>query len=69
MKNTNYNVLKLLHIELDNLWRIERYYLKDSKLAKCKCPKLLAMMRRDYKKHIQALKKELGLHWKMSKLD
>ncbi|MBI4138806.1 hypothetical protein HY479_01510 [Candidatus Uhrbacteria bacterium] len=68
MKNTNYNVLKLLHNQLDDLWRIEKHYLKDAKKSKCGCPGILKTMRADLKKNVEMLKKELGTHHKMDKL-
>lgn len=68
MKNINYNVLKLLHNQLDDLWRIERHYLKDANGCKCGCFKLLKGMQSQLKKNIEALKKELGMHHKMNKL-
>jgi len=68
MKNINYNVLKLLHNQLDDLWRIERHYLKDAKGTRCSCSKLLQSMQKDMKRNIEALKKELVKHHKMNKL-
>jgi len=68
MKNVNYNVLKLLHNQLDDLWRIERHYLKDAKGARCNCPKLLKTMQKEMKRNIEMLKKELVAHHKKNKL-
>lgn len=68
MKNINYNVLKLLHNQLDDLWRIEKHYLKDAKGAKCGCLKILSSLRSDFKKNIEALKKELAKHHKKNRL-
>lgn len=68
MKNTNYNVLKLLHSELDNLWRIEKHYAADAKNAPCKCKDVLKILQTDMKKHIEALKKELEQHYKTDNL-
>lgn len=68
MKNINYNVLKLLHNQLDDLWRIERHYLKDVKGCKCGCSRILRGMQAQLKKNVEALKKELGTHHKMNKL-
>jgi hypothetical protein len=64
MKNANYNVLKLLHLTLDNLWRIEKHYLKDARGAKCDCGRMLKTMHGDLKRHAEALKKELARHHK-----
>ncbi len=68
MKNTNYNVLKLLHAALDNAWRLEKHYLKDAEGAKCGCPKLLKSMHADLLKHAAALKAELAKHQEMDQL-
>lgn len=68
MKNVNYNVLKVLHTELDNLWRIEKHYLKDAKKCRCGCSKLLKEIQKDAKRHIDMLRKELGAHHKADKL-
>jgi len=68
MKNVNYNVLKVLHTELDNLWRIEKHYLKDAKKSRCDCPKILKVIQKDAKRHIDMLRRELGAHHKSDKL-
>ncbi len=68
MKNVNYNVLKLLHNQLDDLWRIERHYLKDAKGCRCSCAKLLKGMQRQLKGNVEALKKELAAHQRVNKL-
>lgn len=68
MKNVNYNVLKLLHNQLDDLWRIERHYQKDAKGCRCGCAQLLKSMRSQLKKNVESLKKELAAHHKMNKL-
>lgn len=68
MKNVNYNVLKLLHNQLDDLWRIEKHYLKDAQGSRCQCAKLLKSMQAGLKKNIAALRKELGAHHKKDKL-
>ena len=68
MKNANYNVLKLLHNQLDDLWRIEKHYLKDAENLDCGCPKILEEMRSDMKKNIDKLKAELDKHLKADKL-
>ncbi len=68
MKNTNYNVLKLLHGTLDNLWRIEKHYLKDAKGGTCNCGKLLKQMQKDLTKQADALRAELSAHMKADRL-
>lgn len=68
MKNVNYNIIKLLHNQLDDLWRIEKHYAKDAKGTKCSCGKLLKEMQTQMKKNIDDLKAELAEHQKMNKL-
>ncbi|HDQ22604.1 MAG TPA: hypothetical protein ENN28_01370 [Candidatus Uhrbacteria bacterium] len=69
MKNENYNLIKMLHNTLDDLWRLEKYYIRDAKKAKCKsCQKILENMRKDIKKHVNSLTAELGSHIKAKKL-
>ncbi|MDH4330244.1 MAG: hypothetical protein OEV93_01710 [Candidatus Moranbacteria bacterium] len=62
MKNYNYNLIKLLHISLDNAWRIEQHYLKDAADLDCDCSKILEEMKSDAEKHIEALSKEIKKH-------
>jgi hypothetical protein len=62
MKNTNYNLLKLLHLALDNVWRIEKHYLKDAKGKCSRCLDLLEKIKTDTQKHIELLKEELSKH-------
>jgi len=62
MKNTNYNVLKLLHNQLDDLWRIERFYLKDAENLDCACAKIFEEMRGQMQENIEKLKAELDRH-------
>ena len=69
MKNTNYNVLKLLHETLDNLWRIEKHYLNDAKSCSCECGKLMKTMQKDLAKHADMLKKELASHQESDQLE
>ncbi|MBN1325409.1 hypothetical protein JW977_00295 [Candidatus Falkowbacteria bacterium] len=65
MKNINYNLIKMLHTKLDDLWRIEKYYLRDAQKAKSKsCVKMFKVMQGDLKKHIEMLTKELERHIK-----
>lgn len=68
MKNTNYNVLKLLHGTLDDLWRIEKHYLKDAKGGKCGCVKLMKRMRQELAGQAEDLRSELSAHMKANKL-
>ena len=69
MKNENYNLLKMLHNTLDDLWRIEKYYSKDAQKSKCKnCQALYRTMQKDIQKHVAELTRELGSHYKSKKL-
>ncbi len=68
MKNYNYNLVKLLHCSLDDLWRLEKFYLKDAK-ACAGCSRALAALYRDMKRHVAALSKELATHSKAGTLN
>ena len=70
MRNFNYNLIKMLHGKLDDLWRIEKFYLRDAKASKSKsCEKMLEVMHQDIKKHIAMLQKEIGRHVGNKKFD
>lgn len=62
MKNFNYNLLKLLHGQLDNVWRIEKHYLQDANDLSCDCKKVLEEIKKDGEKHIAMLLEEIGKH-------
>lgn len=63
MKNENYNLIKMLHNSLDDLWRVEKFYHRDSKKSKCtSCAGIYEMMKKDIKKHIDLLQKEIASH-------
>lgn len=62
MKNYNYNLVKLLHICLDNVWRIEKHYAGDAKSRKCQCSKILAQIKKDSGNHIKMLLSEINKH-------
>ncbi|MFA5936020.1 MAG: hypothetical protein WC787_04175 [Patescibacteria group bacterium] len=64
MKNTSYEVLKILHNQMDDLGRIERYCLKDAKDSPCNCSNILKGMRVELKKNIDLLTEELDRHQK-----
>ncbi len=65
MKNINYNLIKMLHTKLDDLWRIENYYLRDAQKSKStSCVKMFKVMQKDLKKHIDLLTAEIGRHMK-----
>ncbi len=60
MKNVNYDLLKLLHSKLDNVWRLEKFYVRDAKQAKCLSAPILAAILKDEKKHVKILQQALG---------
>jgi hypothetical protein len=62
MKNYNYNLLKLLHSYLDNVWRIEKHYLHDAQDLPCDCKKILEEIKADGEKNISILRKEIEKH-------
>lgn len=70
MKNANYNLVKLLHLKMDDVWRLEKFYLEDAEKLGCdKCKELLEEIKKDCDKHVEMLKNELSRHVKEDKLD
>ncbi len=69
MKNINYDLLKLLHSTLDNVWRLENYYIRDAKAAKCHSVKALEQMLKNERKHAETLKKEISMRMNARKFD
>ena len=61
MKNINYDLLKLLHSKLDNVWRLEKYYVDDAKEAKCHSTSALEKILEDEKKHVEMLREEIKM--------
>lgn len=59
MKNINYDLVKLLHMKLDSVWRLEKYYINDANVAKCHSLPALEQMLEDDKKHVKALQEEI----------
>ena len=59
MKNINYDLIKLLHIKLDIVWRLEKFYLKDANEAKCHSVPALEKMLEDERKHVKMLQEEI----------
>ena len=59
MKNINYDLVKLLHMKLDSVWRLEKFYVRDAEEAKCHSTPGLKQMLEDDKKHIKMLQEEL----------
>ncbi len=61
MKNVNYNLIKMLHITLDDVWRLEKYYVDDAKKAKCHSKTVLDKMLKQRRKDANALIKEIKM--------
>lgn len=59
MNNVNYDLLKLLHSKLDNVWRLEKFYVGDAKKAKCQSVPVLDDILKDEKKHVKMLHEAL----------
>ncbi len=63
MTNANYNLIKFLYNTLDDLWRLEKYYIKDAEEEGCaRCKEIMESIRDDIKKHVALLKEELAVH-------
>lgn len=70
MKNSNYNLVKLLLRKLDDTWRIEKHYEKDAKESACpSCTAILTSIRESDEKHVQMLRRELKRHAKNNVLE
>lgn len=61
MKNINYDLIKLLHSKLDNVWRLEKYYVGDAKEAKCHSVNCMEGILEDEKRHVQMLRDEIKM--------
>jgi len=61
MKNINYDLIKLLHIKLDEIHRLEKFYIADATEAKCHSLTLLDIMLKDAKEKRDALIKEIKM--------
>ena len=59
MKNINYDLIKLLHMKLDSVWRLEKFYIRDANDAKCHSVSALEKMVEDDKKHVKMLQEEI----------
>ena len=59
MKNINYDLVKLLHMKLDSVWRLEKFYVRDANDAKCHSIPALEKILEDDKKHVKMLQEEL----------
>lgn len=68
MENYNYNLIKILLGKLDDVWRIKRYYLKDTEEVDCnKCKEILNQIVKSEEKQIKLLQEELAEHIKEEK--
>ena len=56
MKNINYDILKMLHSKLDNVWRLENYYVADAEKAKCHSVPALKQILEEEKKQSKRIK-------------
>lgn len=69
MQNINYDLIKLLHAKLDNVWRLEKHYLTDAKEANCHSKTVLEQILEDEKKHIKMLQDEIKMRMEADKFD
>jgi len=67
MQNVNYNLIKMLHNTLDDIWRLEKYYIRDAQKAKCHSVAALKEMLKCEKRSAELLQKELKLRVKAKK--
>lgn len=68
MKNHNYDLVKMLFAALDDSYRIEKYYLKDSE-ACSHCHEVFAKMKQDIDGHVEMLRSEVVRHSKEDAFD
>lgn len=68
MKNHNYDIIKMLFASLDDSYRIEKYYLEDSK-ACAHCHEIFTDMKKDIDKHVDMLREEVTRHAKEDSLN
>lgn len=61
MKDINYDLVKLLHITLDNIVQLEQSYIKDAEDAKCHSVPALKKILENEKKHAEMLAEEIRL--------
>jgi hypothetical protein len=55
MKNVNYNLIKTLHGTLDDVWRLEKYYINDAEKERCESQGVLKTMLQQRKKDAESL--------------
>ncbi len=58
-KNINYDLIKLLHCKMDNVWRLEKFYCDDAKKESCKSFEDLQKILTEEKKHVEILKAKI----------
>lgn len=63
MKNHNYDIVKMLFASLDDSYRIEKYYMEDSKVC-AHCHEIFAKMKKDIDTHVAMLQEEVARHAK-----
>jgi hypothetical protein len=68
MKDHNHDLVQALHHVNDQNWRIEKYYLPNSK-GEDTCTKLWQEMRKDGRKHEQLLTAEIAKHVEEKRFD
>jgi len=61
MKNINYDLLKMLQSKVDNVWRLEKYYVDDAKAAQCHSIPALEQILEEERKHIKMLTDEIKM--------
>ena len=61
MKNINYDLVKLLHSKLDNVHRLEKFYVNDANKAKCHSLPALKQILEEEKKHVEMLRDEIAM--------
>lgn len=69
MKNINYDLIKLLHMSLDKMWRLEKYYIKDAIKIKCHSVAALKKMLKEEKVHTAMLINEIEMRVKNNIFD
>lgn len=69
MQNINYDLVKLLHITQDNIWRLEKHYVADAKKAECHSLDFLKEMLVTERKHSERLQKEIEMRMAAGKFN
>ncbi len=68
MENINYDLIKLLHAKMDNVWRLEKFYCEDANKAGCSKDCLNSILE-DEKKHVEMLTEEIKCRIEAGKFD